>query len=189
MRNLIIALIVLPIAVYGQNYKLSEKVDLEVIGTSTLHGWEMVSENGEGNATIVLNGSELVSIDKLDFTAKTKTLKSGKGAMDKICYEAMKADKFADIKYTLKKVNSITKSGTGYTVNTTGDLTIAGKTNSANMVVKATVSQGKVKFVGEYDLKMTSFNIDPPTAMFGTIKTGDDIKVKFTVDYNEGGTL
>ena len=58
-----------------------------------------------------------------------------------------------------------------------------------NMTVKAMVTQGKVQFTGSYTLKMTDFSVKPPTAMFGTIKTGDEITVKFNVDYVGSGAL
>jgi hypothetical protein len=35
-------------------------------------------------------------------------------------------------------------------------------------------------------MKMTSFKVDPPTAMWGVIKSGDDITVNFTLVLKKG---
>ena len=40
--------------------------------------------------------------------------------------------------------------------------------------------EGAFSACGSYIMKMTDFGVDPPTAVFGTIKTGDEI----TIDYN-----
>jgi hypothetical protein len=34
---------------------------------------------------------------------------------------------------------------------------------------------------GSYKLKMTSYNVTPPSIMLGAIKTGDDITVNFNL--------
>jgi len=38
---------------------------------------------------------------------------------------------------------------------------------------------------GSYKFKMSSFGIDPPRAMLGTIRTGDEVTIKFKINlYN-----
>jgi polyisoprenoid-binding protein YceI len=34
---------------------------------------------------------------------------------------------------------------------------------------------------GDYTLKMTDYGIQPPKAMWGTIKTGDEVTIKFEI--------
>ena len=46
------------------------------------------------------------------------------------------------------------------------------------------LSDGSVQFIGSVTFNMTNFNIDPPTAVMGTIKTGDEITIKFQVIYS-----
>ncbi len=182
MRYLIILLLI-PFFAGAQSFRVSDDLKMEIWGTSTLHDWEMVSNDGQGTADFLLEGSELKDIRSLSFKMKTRTLKSGKGTMDRICYDAMKTDDHEWITFELSDITSITKTGSTYKITGKGDLTIAGKTNTAVMNVNAVYGGGKVKFTGEYNLKMTDFDVDPPTAMFGTIKTGDDLKVKFSLTY------
>ena len=67
-----------------------------------------------------------------------------------------------------------------FTLHTIGTLTIAGKENSLSMDVTATrMPDGTVKATGVVPIKMTDYGVKPPTAIFGRLKTGDEVKVNF----------
>lgn len=46
-------------------------------------------------------------------------------------------------------------------------------------VVATRLSDGTVHVKGVVPVKMTDFGITPPTAIFGRLRTGDDVKVNF----------
>ena len=52
------------------------------------------------------------------------------------------------------------------------------KGNSNNIDVDLDI-QEKDSYVisGHFDMKMTDYGVSPPTAIFGTVKTGDDISL------------
>ena len=152
---------------------------ITIAGTSTLHDWESNVEEASGSATIVAEESKLNEIQALDVRMVVKSIKSGKNGMDKNTYAALKESDHPAITYKL--LSASIKNAT--TATTTGDLTIAGKTRRVNMDVTYTVSASKVDFKGEAPLKMTDFGIDPPTAMLGSIKTGDDITIRFNAQF------
>ncbi|WP_066217725.1 YceI family protein [Formosa haliotis] len=166
---------------FAQTYTLSNSDSkLTVFGTSSLHDWEVVAEQQSGS--IVLdNATETPSITSLNFEVVAESLKSGKSGMDKNTYKALNTSKFKTIQFKLTKVNAITANGNGsYAVKSTGDLTIAGVTNSIALDFTLNVNGTTAKLNGDYSFKMTSFKIDPPKAMFGTITTGDDLKIEFS---------
>jgi len=157
------------------------KSQLQILGTSTLHDWEIDAEEVGGTAQ--LETADQLNIEKLDFWVKVESLESGKGAMNSNTYKALNADKHPKISYRLTDVTSQSKTSAGYKLNTKGNLTIAGKTKSITMPVEAIDKAGGMAFKGEITFKMTDFSIDPPTAVFGTIKTGDEVTIKFNVQY------
>ncbi|MEJ2004990.1 MAG: YceI family protein [Cyclobacteriaceae bacterium] len=182
---LICAIGLLPAGVYAQYALQANSSKLSIDGTSTLHDWTITAEGMNGSASLDM-GSGLEGISNLEFAVIVDELNSGKGAMDKNTYEALKESKYPNISYELTKVNSINDmGGNKYKLSTTGNLSIAGTKKAINMDVTATVSGSTVKFEGSYPMKMTDFNIEPPTAMFGTIKTGDEITIKYTVNYSK----
>ena len=176
-------MILFPGLLGAQEYILYNRIDMEVAGTSTLHDWEMVSEEARGRANFILENKQLKEIKDLSFSLETETLKSGKGPMDKICYESMKTKKHKNITFQLLGVNSIKQSANGYTILARGNLQIAGVKKTVVMNVKAIIVNGTIEFIGSYKMKMTDYDIDPPTALFGTIKTGNDLDISFKVKY------
>lgn len=167
----------------GQKYSVDNKNSkLEVLGTSTLHDWEILAEDMSGTADISFENNEL-EVSILKFQVKVESLKSGKSSMDKNTYEALKSEKHPLITYELKTINKKSGSGKALNLNTSGTLTIAGFSKAIEMPVSALITGNQVSFTGKITFKMTDFKVDPPTALMGTIKTGDEITVQFNVTY------
>lgn len=156
---------------------------LTIAGTSSLHDWE--SDATEVNATgqMQIEGTELKSIDNMTVTVSVEGIKSSKGSiMDGKTHKALESKSHPNITFKLTKVNAIEKSGDAYNIKATGNLTIAGKIKAITLNVKGKViGNDGLQFEGSKALKMTDFGIDPPTALMGTLKTGDDITVSFNV--------
>ena len=155
-----------------------------VFGTSNVHDWTVEAKAMNGTANYTVESNVLKAIPKLNFSVEVEQLKSGKKGMDENTYKALKSKSFKTIDYALVKVNSITASGTNYTIETSGDLTIAGVTKRVNIIFTAAISGKKMILTGKHKIDMTSFNVEPPKALMGTIKTGKDVTVDFKVTYN-----
>jgi polyisoprenoid-binding protein YceI len=161
-------------------YVMTNGTELMVSGTSTLHDWEMKSAKGTGQAVITLENGILKGIQSLSVNLTAETLESGKSQMDRNAFKALKTDKNPQIKYVLKDI----KSGQGNTWTATGDITIAGVTKTITMPVTVNQQGSVLEFSGSISTKLTEFKIDPPTAMLGTIKTGNDVKLSFSAKFN-----
>lgn len=65
-----------------------------------------------------------------------------------------------------------------------GELTISGVTNTIEMNVDYEIlPDGSVLFKGTQAIKMTDYKVDPPKAMFGAIKAGEDVEVIFDAKF------
>ena len=160
--------------------------NLKVEGTSNIHDWELTAEELQGSMKVQMEDGQLVQIDDIKFTVVAESLKSGKGGMDKNTYKALNTDKHKTITYQLQKVNNLDcTSKSSCKVTTTGVLTVAGTKKNVELVFDAKVSGDKIVLSGNKKIKMTEFNVEPPTAMFGTITTGDDLNIKFQVTFNK----
>jgi polyisoprenoid-binding protein YceI len=178
LRALLVAFLVLAVmpAQAQQTFSLSGDQEFKVAGTSTIHDWDMVSKDGQkGNAKIKMENGKITEIQNLKVVLPASTLKSGKNGMDKNAYEALKVKNHPEIQFELTEVLSISDN----LIKAKGNLTIAGTTKSVPMDVKYAVNGSGLVFSGSQKIKFTQFNIDPPTAMFNTIKTGDDLTVSF----------
>jgi hypothetical protein len=113
-----------------------------------------------------------------------RTLTCGNGQMDKNMYSTLNADANPIIRYTMSGYDILDGSSkpSAFTANTNGTLVIAGKERNIAMKINAErLSDGKATAQGEQDVLMTDFGIKPPSFMFGTLKVGNEIKVKFNL--------
>lgn len=157
---------------------------LSIEGTSNLHGWECKASTIDAIVTADPEFKDAVDFPKLLKTVQVKipvtSLKCGHGGMDKNLYKALKSDAEPQIRYSLGSVEAVKSEGSSYTLSTVGTLEIAGKENTVKIDVTASrLANGTVKAVGSVPVLMTEYGIQPPTAMFGTLKTGDKVTVQF----------
>lgn len=162
-------------------YRLTGKPVLTVMGGSTIHDWEMSSATSQGKAEMFVEGASLKNIKSANVTMKAESLKSGKNKMDGIAYDALKTKKHADILFTLTSFKNL---GSNKAL-ATGNLTIAGTTKPVSFKVEISTKGDMVCLSGETAIKFTDFNITPPTAMMGAIKTSNDLKLLFRVDFQQ----
>lgn len=157
--------------------------DLLISGTSTLHDWTMKSVKAECSALFTFNTAGQISgLDGLIFSTPVDALKSEHTAMDNNAYKALRNDKAPLISYTLTSVNVTPAAGGASTVTCTGRLTIAGATHDAQVVaVCKPGADNTVTVTGSEKISMKDFSIEPPTFMLGTIKTGNEITVSFSL--------
>jgi len=168
-------------ASFSQTYQLSNAASSLIIdGTSNIHDWNITAENQQGKIVVAFENGTLTNIDQLDFSVTAESLKSGKSSMDKNTYKALNTGKYKQIVYKLKKVNSINcTTNTSCKLKTTGSLTIAGTTKSIDITFDVKITDSKIILSGSKIIKMTEYGIEPPTAVFGTITTGDNLDIKF----------
>jgi polyisoprenoid-binding protein YceI len=169
----------------AQTYTLQQSASqMEVLGTSNIHDWELTVEDIKGTLEVTKKDNVLKSIENLQLSILTESLKSGKGGMDKNTFKALNTSDYKNITYTLKGVESINpKSGKDYTISTTGDLMIAGVTKSVSIVFDVQILAGQITLKGEQEITMTDYKIDPPKALFGTITTGEKVIIKFKTTF------
>jgi hypothetical protein len=183
-----VGLVMMPLIlsfVSSTELKYADKsVNIEVKGTSNLHDWSIKSDKGLVDATLIMGtGDKTVSISKLNFSVGSKTFKSGHSGMDKNVFKALQADAHPNIVFNLLSVAPFSTDGNTYTVKANGNLAIAGVTKQIELMVncKWNVADKSLVVNGAKAFKMTEYSVKPPTALFGTIKTGDLITIAFYV--------
>jgi polyisoprenoid-binding protein YceI len=178
--NIIAIIIILILAVPGMSqtiYTATDESTIVVAGTSTLHDWEANAEKLTAKGTINTIASDIKGVSSFTVTVPVESLESGKNGMNKDMYEALESDDHPNITFKLKNVKSVSSNK----ITVTGDLSIAGTTKAIDLASTYSVSGGTVKISGNKEFDMRTFNIDPPTAMFGTIKTGEIINIKYNL--------
>lgn len=185
MKRIIVPAVALALFLAGvaaaERYTPAKGSFVRVEGTSTLHEWKMEGStiNGEIAAPPVEQWQNGTAPASASVIIPVTSIRSEHGKMDKLMAEALKADKNPLIRYELSTA-MLAKASPAFTASTKGKLTIAGVTREVDMQVSGTRdASGSYVLTGQLSIRMTDFGIKPPTAMLGTIKTGNDVKVTF----------
>ena len=158
--------------------------DLEISGTSTLKDWTMDVEKLDvvGQAVFDSEGN-LSGFKDVVVTVDVKSIKSGTEAMDQNTYEALKAEEYPQISFNLADdVTLIKQTSDLFMAICRGQISIAGTTKSLSFQAQGRFKgANKIELKGSEEVKMTDFNVDPPTFLMGANKTGDKIGLDLTL--------
>lgn len=179
---LIMAAVILTSANTGteNTYVLSKDYAVSIHGTSNLHDWDEKVVTVTGKSGVSWNNDGSFDLNAMDIKMDVHSIKSTEGAiMNNNTYKALKADNNPEITFALvEPVKSIPVGTHAITVKV--NLSIAGVTNAVDMSVTATTQpHGDITFEGSKTIKMTDYGIKPPVALFGTLKTGDNITINY----------
>jgi polyisoprenoid-binding protein YceI len=159
-------------------------------GSSNVHGWACNSSSF--NASIELDSTYQIRpltsvakpITKVVVTIPVKSLKCGHGKMDDNMYKALRANEFPEIRYVLEtyEINKELTTADSFTARTVGELTVAGKSTKVEIpIIVERKAGGTMRGEGTVKLLMTDFGIKPPVALLGTLRTKNEIEIKFQV--------
>jgi polyisoprenoid-binding protein YceI len=167
--------------------RLLPGTELSISGTSNVHDFHC--KTNKINAYIDVDPGYIKDLTKVarpivsvKVNIAVKSLSCGNKKMDENMYATLKADQNQLIRYTLSGYDILNGSATAFAAKTNGTLTILGKDKTVAMKVDATrLAEGKATAEGEETLLMSDFGIKPPSFMFGTMKVGNEVKVKFNL--------
>ncbi len=183
---------VFSVTMFAQHYNLVQTSSISISGTSTLHEWSVNAEKKEGSLLInskknTENYLKKGAISLVSLIVPASSLHSEKGeTMDNKMHRALKAEEYPEIIFELStpiSFDAITE--TNSTVMAEGLMHIAGVKKAINTQIVACFTNGILAFSGKIPLKLSDFNIEPPTAMFGQIETGNDIMVNFKLQFKQ----
>lgn len=152
-----------------------------VAGTSTIHDWECPINDFTAQIRASEDGQTVSSIGRVVVTAKVEAIECEKGKMNSKLQDALESDDHPQVTFEAESAE-ITSEEAGSTATAVGTLTMAGETR--DLTVEATISRtddGRILLTGRAPILLSNFGIDPPTALLGTLKTGDEVFVRFEV--------
>jgi len=176
--------------VAGRAYKLGSGSRLDLEGTATIGEYRCETREIDGSATLAASNEadygspgSGAARSKVRVAILVRSFECGKRAMNSDMYNAMKADSFPSIAYELRHAEIHPDSeavDSARTLDTSGELTIAGVTRIVEMSVTIRqMSPNRFRVFGSKDLSMHDFGIIPPTALWGLIKADDKLIVSF----------
>jgi polyisoprenoid-binding protein YceI len=152
---------------------------ITVEGTSTVHDWECTASQFTGTLDGATSPSALTGITGLAVTVPINALDCDNGTMNGKLREALGS---SAIRFTLSNARVGNVNGGRFGVEANGQLTIHGTTRAQRIQAQGqALGNGLYRFTGSVPITMSQFGIQPPTAMMGTLRTGDRVTVNFAV--------
>lgn len=153
-----------------------------VKGTSTIHDWEMKSTEYSAWAIAEVQAGESITIKEGSATFKSSKILSDNSSMDKKAHEALKVSAHPDITFKITSPATLPVTAQKATGTLKGELTIAGVKKAINLPVTIQLQgDSKWSLVSTIKVKMSDYGIAPPTALMGTVKSGDAIDLAFNL--------
>lgn len=189
-RILLPALLLITTPALGAELQASSaRVSFE--GTSTVQAWTCAAKTAD--TQISLREGEALTLETVATALQggrvriaVPALDCKNGTMNDHMRVALKAKQHSAIVFTLQGAEARAATGAKVPVGLKGELTLAGATRPIRLEVVATQEGQTLRVRGEYALKMTEWNITPPTLMFGTMKVGESVTVKLDVTFPVG---
>ena len=194
----IIALLVLSGSLFAQDVQQTQERTLtvqgtpqmKIDGTSNIRDWD--ADITEMNATLALQDGEELSLatltpesfKSLEITVPVGSIESGSRGLTKNIHKYLKEDDYPTTTFRLDRITDIVRENDTAIITAVGVINAAGKDNTTIMTVTASMNpDGSINFSGEQELLMTNFDIDPPTAIMGTVRARDEFVVLYDVAF------
>jgi polyisoprenoid-binding protein YceI len=178
--------------VYSQqlSYYPSEQSKLWIEGRSNVNEFECEANKYSGEATLydeeednsefVQNVQERLS---LQVDIRVDGFECGKNRMNRDLRNALKSDNFPEITFLFDSAELLEmpkNPNDPFLVDVKGSLTVAGETRDIHFETRAYyLDVDKVRAIGNTTIRMSDFNVEPPTALLGLIQADDELTVKF----------
>ena len=150
-----------------------------VDGTSTLHDWTVDVTTVKGR---VAGDGETVESVQLEIPVLS--MQSGKGGMDDKMYDALKVKRHPVIRVEgggIRFSQPETTDSAALFADAEVDVTITGTTRTMPVRIWRDVVDGELSYTGQVTFRMSEFGVDPPQALMGTVRAGDEITLRFDV--------
>lgn len=147
-----------------------EESTMSISGTSTIHDWTCEVEAVNGWAEVEAGAFTAGAV-----TVKVEDIECGKRIMNRKLRDALKGDDHPEITFTPSAFEAADGAWTAQ-----GTLDVAGA--SQDVTVGFSSSDADPQHItGSVELSLEALGVDRPTAVMGTIKTGDLITITFDV--------
>ncbi|MEX0660977.1 MAG: YceI family protein [Balneolaceae bacterium] len=164
--------------------------EMKIDGDANVRSWD--AEVKTINADFVMRAFDINDLSSLtsdhfktmELTIPVNDIESDSGRLTRNLQGYLKGDDHPQITFTLNNINNVEVNGNSATITADGTINAAGVDHNTTMTVNATFNGNSVTFSGEQELLMTDFNIDPPTAVMGTIRARDEIRIPYTLTFS-----
>lgn len=171
----------------AQTYTVTDASKMTIYGSANVTDWDAEVKTISGQVVIRNPGqtdwseADASWFERVEMEFPVKDIDSDSRRMNNNMYYYLKEDEHPEITYRVIEVREVaTADNPGILLTVRGVITAAGvgKEIIHDVEIRKSESGGLV-VSGSQDLLMTDFDIDPPTAVFGSIRSRDEMTITF----------
>ena len=179
------AMVLAPIQLPSDDLVAQPQSRIWVEGTSTIKSFKCavpeftisVKGTGAGAVSAVLAAQK--GVRTVELSVPAAKIECGNGTMNEHMRTALKADENPSITFALASYD-IARGADAVKGTMRGSLTLGGARHPIDIPAVATdAGNGAMRIVGGYEVALSAYDLKRPSLMFGRIKVGDKVQVKF----------
>jgi len=155
---------------------------MTVYGSSNVRDWTMDVTQINGSVALGETSGAVPSIQSIQVEIPVQQMVSEKDRLQRHAHEALHKEDYPTISFSSSDVEVTQAEADSFSVVANGEMTIKGNTHTVELTAKgAQQSDGTMNVVGEHELKLSTYDVERPSLMFGAIKVDDPIRIGFDI--------
>ena len=155
-----------------------------ITGTSNLHDWEETVGQFDVALGLKFKKNEILGIDHVHFNCRSESITSDNSIMTNKTMDALRTDKYPEIVFTMVSIDKLVSANGKFSGVLTGDLDLAGVKRRISIAFSGYYENNRIKINAVKDINLNDFKIKPPTALMGTLKTGENVVISFQLHFS-----
>ena len=165
---------------------------VSVRGTSSMHDWEVAVEKYEVEFLLKNTDNGKISISNIKASFSGASVTSDNSIMTGKARDALKVREHPDIVFISDGAENVVRNEGKISGTMIGKLSLAGVSKSIDIVFTGKIKGDSIHISGSEEVNMADYGIKPPTALLGTLKTGEmvtiDLQLSFLIPGENAGS-
>lgn len=165
---------------------------VSVRGTSSMHDWEVAVEKYEVEFLLKNTDNGKISISNIKASFSGASVTSDNSIMTGKARDALKVKEHPEIVFISDGAENVVRNEGKISGTMIGKLSLAGVSKSIDIVFTGNIKGDSIHISGSEEVNMADYGIKPPTALLGTLKTGEmvtiDLQLSFLIPGENAGS-
>lgn len=172
---------------------LLENSSMSITGNSTLHAWNVDAKKYSVRFQIPESWFETdknwsgQDVEELVVNVSVEHLDGGKNKMNRDLREVLKFEDYPEILFRWDDIHFVGNTETSRKAEISGRLTIAGVESRISFQSNLYLNEwSQIVTEGNVSINMKDYGLEPPKALFGLIKTDENITIVYELYFGTG---
>lgn len=188
----VLGLLAVAPATAQMQYRVGPSSQFWIDGTSTVNSFTCAASEVAGHGVVkeAADASQHTDLNA-EVVIPVRAFDCGVRQMNRDMYEALKGQAHPAVRFAINRAELL--SAPPYAewtpVKVWGTITLAGEQRPVTVTAQGRrLGDGRVRVQGQHALRMTDFDIEPPTGLLGLVRAHNDIVVRFDLIASVMGT-